>query len=132
MSVAAIHSAAISITSASGKSGGSGTIQFSQPTFGQRLARAGIIFLLGLGGGLLFLPVPLMHLLGLFFFLVLTGVAAKRLVTLRVLQGASGSCPSCGKESRFFVGFGGRGVKFPIKTDCKHCHTALRLWPPQA
>lgn len=125
-----LHAAAVRVALASGRGDGAGAIEFARPSTGARLARAGVLFLVGLGGGLLLLPVPLLHLMGLFFFLVLSGLAAKKVVTRRVLRGASGTCPGCEGEGRFFVGFGGRAVKFPIKTHCKHCHVALRLWPP--
>jgi len=115
--------------STSGRDAGTGTIEFAQPSIGRRLAMAGLMFVVGLGVGLLLLPVPLIHLFGIFFFVTMTGLAAKRLVTRRVLRGASGRCPDCGKETRFFVGFGGRGIKFPIRTDCKQCHVRLMLWP---
>jgi len=121
----------VSISSVSGQTGGVGTIEFAQPSVGYRLARAGLIFVVGLVCGVLLLPVPLIHLFGIFFFLAMTGLAVKRLVTRRVLQGASGTCPACEAEGRFYVGFGGRGLKFPIKTNCKHCQVGLQLYPAE-
>ena len=129
MSAAPIHHAAINIASVSGRAGGTGTIEFAQPSLGHRLSRATLLFVVGVVCGVLLLPVPLIHLFGIFFFLAMTGLAAKRLITRRVLRGASGTCPACGGEGRFFVGFGGRGLKFPIATNCRHCHVGLRLNP---
>jgi len=129
MTAAPIHRATISIASVSGKTGGSGTIEFAQPSLGHRLSRAALLFLVGAVCGALLLPVPLIHLFGIFFFVAMTGLAAKRVMTRRVLKGASGTCPACGSEGRFFVGFGGRGLKFPITTHCKHCQVGLRLHP---
>jgi hypothetical protein len=122
--------AEVRVALASGRGDGRGSIEIAQPSFSHRLLRAGALFLVGLAGGLLLLPVPLLHLMGVFFFLTLTVLAVRKVATRRVLQGASGSCPGCHAEGRYFVGFGGRKVKFPIKTSCKHCHAALQLWPP--
>lgn len=129
MSAAPIHHAAISIASVSGRTGGIGAIEFAQPSLGHRLSRAAGIFVVGVVCGVLLLPVPLIHLFGIFFFVAMTGIAAKRVMTRRVLKGASGTCPACGGEGRFFVGFGGRGLKFPIATHCKHCQVELHLHP---
>lgn len=129
MSSIPLHQAPVHITSVSGRAGGTGTIEFAQPSLGHRLSRAALLFLVGVVCGTLLLPVPLIHLFGIFFFLVMTGLAARRVMTRRVLKGASGTCPACGAEGRFFVGLGGRGVKFPIATHCKHCQVGLRLHP---
>lgn len=127
MSPAAIHHAAIRIVSVSGRSGGTGTIEFAQPSLGHRMGQAVLLFLVGVVVGALLLPVPLIHLFGIFFFLAMTGLATKRLLTRRVLRGASGTCPACGQEGRFFVGFGSRGLRLPIRTNCNHCQIGLHL-----
>lgn len=126
-----LHSATVRVALASGRGDGRGSIEFAQPSLGQRLIRAAALFLVGLAGGLLLLPVPLLHLMGVFFFLTMTALAARKVVTRRVLQGASGTCPGCQAEGRYFVGFGGRKVAFPVKTSCKYCHAVLQLWPPR-
>lgn len=129
MSATPIHHAAIRIASVSGRTGGIGTIEFAQPSLRHRLGRGALLLVVGAVCGALLLPVPLIHLFGIFFFLAMTGLAAKRVMTRRVLRGASGTCPACGGEGRFFVGFGGRGLRFPIATHCKHCQVGLRLHP---
>jgi hypothetical protein len=125
----ALHRAPVTVTTATGREGGLGEVEFARPGLGHRLARAVVLFLVGLGGGLLLLPVPLIHLFGIFFFLGMTALATNRLLTRQVLRGASGTCPACGVEGRFFVGLGGRRLRFPIKTHCKECHVSLHLMP---
>jgi len=117
------------LRAADGRSGTRGMVTFARPSFGHRLARAGLQFLAGLAIGALLLPVPLIHLFGIMFFLGMSGLALKRLVTRRVLKHAEGQCPSCQSEQDFFVGMGGRRVKFPVVSSCPACHVRLDLFP---
>lgn len=118
----------VSITSADGKRGGSGIVEFARPPLRRRLWKAGILFAIGLAGGVLLLPIPLIHIFGILFFLTMTGFAVKRLVSRRVLKGASGTCPACQAAGDFFVGFGSQRVAFPVSSSCPHCNIGLELW----
>lgn len=112
-----------------GRGGTRGSVAFAQPGFGRRLVRSGVQFLAGLAIGGLLLPVPLIHLFGIMFFLAMSGLALKRLVTRRVLKHAAGQCPSCQTEQDFFVGMGGRRLKFPVVSSCPACHVRLDMFP---
>jgi uncharacterized protein (DUF983 family) len=75
----------------------------------------------------LLLPVPLVHLFGIAFFLGMAYLAVRRMLSRAVLHGARGVCPACGQEGRFFVGFGGRPFRLPVGTSCGACAIGLRL-----
>jgi hypothetical protein len=123
---------AVRIRAQDGNSGGRGEIAFARPSFWRRMRKAGVLFLVGLGCGALLLPIPLIHLFGIFFFLAMCGLAARRLVSRKVLKEAHGECPSCHAEGSYFVGMGGRRLAFPIKTSCPACHVGLELDPAAA
>lgn len=117
-------------TRASAGGSGEGVAERGRPTRAERGKRAGIMLLVGLGVALLFLPIPLIHLFGLFFFLVVALLAGQRLMTGAVLRSARGTCGSCGREGRYFVGLGWRPFRLPVKTSCPHCAIALTLEAP--
>jgi hypothetical protein len=119
----------VAIQSQDGHGGERGMVTFARPGLGRRLLGAGVCFLIGLGVGVLLLPVPLIHLFGVMFFLGMSGLALKRLATGRVLKSAWGRCPSCHAEQALFVGLGGRRAKFPVATTCPACHVGLDLFP---
>lgn len=119
----------VAIRAQDGHASTGGTVAFAQPGFGRRLVRAAALFLVGLGVGTLLLPIPLIHLFGVMFFLGMSGLAVKRLVTRRVLKAASGRCPSCQTEQPLFVGMGARRLRFPVVTTCPACHVRLELFP---
>lgn len=123
---------AVTIRAQDGRSGGRGEIAFATPSFWRRMRKASVLFLVGLGCGALLLPVPLIHLFGIFFFLAMCGLAAKRLISRRVLKEAHGQCPSCHAEAAYYVGMGGRRLAFPIVTSCPQCHVGLELEPAAA
>jgi hypothetical protein len=119
----------VRIRSQDGRSGGLGEVQYAEPSLGQRLRKAGGLFLAGLVAVVVFLPVPLMHLVGVLAFLLMTGLAVRRLRSRAVLRAARGRCPACDAEGSYYVGFGGKRVAFPIATSCPACHIALELEP---
>ena len=104
-------------------------MEYSEPSLGQRLRKAGKLVLLGMVAVVVFLPIPLMHLVGVLGFLVLSGLAVHRLRSREVLKGAHGRCPACGTEGSYYVGFGSQRMKFPITTSCPACHIGLELEP---
>ena len=96
-------------------------------------ARIGEGLLLALGGtavGILLLPIPLVHLFGIMFALSTWWLGFRRATTARVVAGAGGTCPRCGKTGNFFVGFGRKRYGFPIATSCPHCAHRLALEAP--
>ena len=119
----------VQIQAQDGHTGDQGVVTVAKPSFGRRLASASLLELIGAGIGVLLLPVPLIHLFGLMFFLGMTGLALKQLATGRVLRSARGRCPSCGTEQSLYVGLGGRRASFPVSTSCPACHVRLDLFP---
>jgi hypothetical protein len=122
----------VAVRSQDGFGGGVGEVVIAEPPLQRRLWKAGLLFLAGIGVGLLLLPIPLIHLAGLMFFLAMSALAVRRLFARRVLKGAHGQCPSCRKEGDYFVGIGGRKLVYPVHTSCPHCSVALELTPPAA
>jgi len=120
---------AVRIRAQDGRGGSGGEIAFAKPSLWRRMRKAAVLFLVGLGCGAILLPVPLIHLFGIFFFLAMCGIAARRLISRTVLKEAHGRCPSCQAEGSYYVGMGGRRLTFPIVTSCPHCHVGLELEP---
>lgn len=119
----------VHIRAQNGDMGGSGEVEYARPSLRRRAWKAGVLVLLGLGCGILLLPIPLIHFFGVIFFLVMCAIAARRLSSRNVLKAARGRCPSCKAEAPYFVGFGGRRLVFPIVTSCPRCHISLELSP---
>jgi hypothetical protein len=119
----------VRIRSQDGRAGGLGEVHYAQPSLGRRLRKAGTLMLLGSVAVVVFLPIPLMHLVGVIVFLVMTGLAVRRLRSRDVLSSASGRCPACGAEGSYYVGFGGQRLVFPVVTSCPACHIGLELEP---
>ena len=119
----------VTIRAQDGQSGGAGEVLVGKPPFRRRLWKAGVLFLLGAGIGGLLLPVPVIHLFGILFFLGMSGLAARRLISRTVLKAARGTCPSCRAEGEFFIGMGARPLRFPVASTCPHCHIGLELEP---
>ncbi len=115
------------IRASSGATVEGGQAQVVRPSLVARARRSFGWLAGGVLGGLLFLPVPLVHFFGVVFFLVMSVVAVKTLGTTAVLRAAKGPCPACGREGSFFLGLGWRPAKFPATTSCKHCSIGLTL-----
>lgn len=117
----------VSISAIDGRAGSQGGVEFVRPPLRRRLWKAGLLFLAGVAGGMLLLPIPLVHIAGLAFFLALAFLAGRRLLSREILKAASGHCPACGAPGEYFVGFGGRRLSFPIVTSCPRCNIELTL-----
>lgn len=113
-----------------GRAPAEGWVELEDLPLRRRMVRAGRTVAIGLVVGLLFLPVPLIHLFGVFVFLATVGLAVRQLRTVRVLVRAGGVCPGCGAEGTFFVGFGGGRFRLPLATSCRQCAMALALEYP--
>jgi hypothetical protein len=118
---------AVRIRSGDGRNGGMGEVEVAGLPLGRRLREAGLRLLVGLIGGLLFLPVPLVHLFGVAVFLTMLFLAVRRLGVRQVVRGARGRCPSCHADGPLFVGLGGKRLRFPLETHCPGCQVSLTL-----
>lgn len=117
----------VSIRAGDGHRGGAGVMVVEQLPLTTRLARAGLFLALGAGIGTLLLPVPLIRLFGVMFFLGMSFLAVRRLSGRTVVRSAKGRCPSCQAEEEYFVGTGWRRLAYPVSTTCPHCHVTLEL-----
>jgi hypothetical protein len=97
-----------------------------------RLYEAGKLAAVGIAGGLLFVFVPLVHLLGLLFALACIAWAVLRLRSREVVAAAGGVCPACGASTTFFTGFGRQRYRLPLASSCSACAVALTLMGPMA
>jgi hypothetical protein len=98
---------------------------------GERLRRAAVVAAIGIGGALLMLPIPLVHLGGL--FVLLPGslfLAFIRLRTPSMLRSATGPCPRCQFQQSFFTGLGLRAPVLPSQVTCASCHREIWLRMP--
>ena len=90
-----------------------------------RLKRAGVAFAAGLGGAVVALPIPIVHLM-LVPGSLLAGIAfaVRRLGQAETFRGARGCCPFCGVEQQFTLV--GR-FRLPKRVYCSSCHRELYL-----
>ena len=98
---------------------------------GARLRRAAVVAAIGIGGAALMLPIPLVHLGGL--FVLLPGslfLAYGRLRAASMLRSATGACPRCQFQQSFFTGLGLRAPVLPIQVTCASCHREIWLKMP--
>lgn len=90
-----------------------------------RLKRAGMALAMGIGGAVVFIPIPIVHLI-LVPGSLLAGIAIalRRLGQSQIFRGASGACPYCGVEQRFtLVG----SFRLPKRVYCSSCQRELYL-----
>jgi len=103
-------------------------VEFYGLSAADRLKRAGTILGAGLLAAIIFIPVPLVHLIIVPAALVLGVVLA--LVRLRqgeIFRSVVGICPFCGTEQRFTAL--GR-FRIPKKLNCSSCKRQLILEEP--
>jgi hypothetical protein len=108
---------------------GKATAEIIARSMGDRLRGSAAILGLGLVVGLLFLPVPLLHIFGLIAFLGCAGLAVKRFRVRALVHRVAGLCPSCRQESGFFVGGGHWAARWPLTSQCGSCGIQVRLIP---
>lgn len=119
----------VQVAGRSGSDRSPGWVEVDELSLGRRIRLAGRTALIGLGLGLVFLPIPLIHLFGVMVFIGSLVLAVRRFQTRRAIRGAGGSCPGCHQEGSFFVGLGTSRFRLPISTSCRHCAMALTLLP---
>jgi len=90
-----------------------------------RLKRAGVALMAGVGGAVIAIPIPIVHLILVPGSLV-AGIAfaLRRLGQGEPFRGARGRCPFCGVEQQFtLVG----PFRLPKRVYCSSCHQELYL-----
>jgi hypothetical protein len=123
---------AIEIRAMNGAGPAEGTAEVVHRPLGTRLRQSLMIFGGGLLVGLVFLPIPLIHLFGILAFLAGIILAFRRFRTTTLLTRAAGRCPSCDHVGQLFVGAGLRAARWPFHTSCHSCGVQLRLNPGPA
>jgi hypothetical protein len=90
-----------------------------------RLKRAGLALAAGVGGAVVAIPIPIVHLV-LVPGALLTGIglALQRLAQGETFRGARGQCPYCATDQRFTLA--GR-VRLPKTVYCGSCQRELYL-----
>lgn len=103
-------------------------VEFGSLTTVDRLKRAALILGAFLLAALIFLPVPLVHLVLVPGALILgVGFALTRLRQQEIFRTAQGRCPFCGTEQSFTV----MGpFRLPKKLNCASCQRQLILEEP--
>ena len=96
----------------------------------KRLRDAALLVAGGTLVGVLLLPIPLIHLMGIFFALACWGFAVSRLRVKTVLVAAGGACPRCGAPGNFTGGLTRARFRLPYTTSCPKCSVRLRLERP--
>jgi len=105
---------------------------FTEFTVARRAARSGLIVLVSVGLALLFVPIPIIHLLAI--PMILLGgiaVAIRQLSVLGRLGPLRIACPKCSALNRIGGGLGVRSMG-PRTQSCESCRRELvvRLEPP--
>jgi hypothetical protein len=117
----------ISIRAINGSGPAAGSAELVERPFRDRLRQSLLIFGAGLVIGLVFLPVPLIHLFGLAAAITATVVAIRRFGVHTLVVRASGRCPSCEADTTFFMAGGLRAARWPLASSCSACGIGVRL-----
>lgn len=104
-----------------------GTATAEWPPTATRVVSA--LKLIGLGAvvAVVLLPVPIIHLAGIGFFVACLGVGAMRLRPGARLRAVSGPCPHCGHEQGYWIGVNLGPAKLPKETSCEKCAKSLSI-----
>lgn len=119
----------VRVRAADGSTRDDGWVRRGELGLRRRLGEAAIFLAVGGTLGAVFLLIPLIHLLGVMVAAASLGLSLHRLRSRRVLAGAGGTCPRCGREAAFFVGFGRQRFRLPVGASCGACGIALTLIP---
>ena len=120
----------VRVVARSGGSSNDGRLVIADRPLGVRLREAAVLVAAGLAGGILLLPIPLVHLFGITFAIACLVMAVGRLRTTRVVTQASGTCPRCGHAGQFPLGAWKRAFALPFSTGCGKCGVPLTVQSP--
>lgn len=98
---------------------------FAEFTAAQRVGRSGMLLLASVGLAVLFLPIPIIHLLAIPMIL-LGGIlsAIRQLSVVGRLGPLRIACPSCGVPNRVGGGLGVRSMA-PQRRSCESCRRQI-------
>ena len=119
----------ISIRAINGSGPSPGSADLIERPLRDRLRQSLLIFGAGLVIGLVFLPVPLIHLFGLLAAIIASAIAVRRFGVRTLVARASGRCPSCEANTTFFMAGGLRAARWPLTSSCSACGIGVRLTP---
>lgn len=120
---------AVRVRAADGTVREDGWVETARRPLAARFGEGALIAVGGTAVGALFLPVPLIHLFGVFFAIAMWVMGIRRAFTGTVVAGAGGTCPHCDRQGEFYAGFGRRRFHLPISTSCPNCARSLSLEP---
>jgi hypothetical protein len=120
------RAAAVTLSASSGEvTEGEGV--FTEFALRQRLKRSGAVFLVAMGLAVLFLPIPIIHLLAIPMILIGgLAVAVRQLSITGRLASMRIACPRCGVQNRVGGGLGVRTLA-PAEHACESCRRTLTL-----
>jgi hypothetical protein len=119
----------VRVRAADGTARDDGWVRTAERPLAARIGEGALIALAGTAGGVLLLPIPLVHLFGIIFAVSMWGLGLHRARTRTVVVEAGGTCPRCGTAGVYYAGFGRKRFRLPISTSCPHCANRLDLEP---
>ena len=104
-----------------------GKATVTQSTIGRRVLGAGKIAGIGLVVAIVLLPVPIIHLAGVGFFVACLGIAVWQLRPGLRIRKVAGPCPHCGHEQGYWLGINLGPMTLPKGTSCESCTKTLTI-----
>ena len=104
-----------------------GSAAVRDSTLGSRVLLALKTTGLGLLVAVVLLPVPVIHLAGIGFFVACLGVSIWQLRPGQRVRSVEGPCPHCGHQQRYWLGLNLGPLKFPKGTSCESCAKTLTI-----
>lgn len=95
--------------------------------FGTRVLKALRTAGLGLIVAVILLPVPVIHLAGIGFFVACLGIAAWQLRPGLRITSVEGPCPHCGHAQRYWLGLNVGPMRLPKGTSCEKCAKSITI-----
>ena len=93
-----------------------------------RVKRAAATFAIGVLVAVLFIPIPIIHLLAIPFALIAgTAISIRQSMSVARLRPLRMPCPKCGGTNRVGGGVGLRDVATPVERMCDECRRGLQL-----
>ena len=117
----------VTLVSWSGGPTTTATATMAQSTLGARVFSALKTIGLGLIVAVVLLPVPVIHLAGIGFFIGCFGLATWQLRPGPRVRTIEGPCPHCGHVQRYWLGLNMGPMHLPKDTSCEKCAKTLTI-----